>query len=194
MLELDSVGFEGRHGPLISQLDFAAPDGELSMLAAPTPMARTAVSLVASGRMRPDHGAVFFDGHPETKTIRASSALVDSPGITAPEHHLRVKDLVAESLGLHPRTRGRQRLSPGSWIRAHEIEDLDTTPVDALAAQVRIWLLTELAFSNSQVRLAVLDSPDRHEITAQDLSEVLAETVAPQGRSVVAVLSQEAGV
>lgn len=190
MLELQGVGFDDHHHQLLHSVSFRAPEGELTPISAETPLGRTALALIASGRMVPDAGQTLLDGESQPKQLRRSAALVDSPGITAPEHHMRVRDIVAETLGLQPRERPLRepRVSADAWLQDHEAEDLADEHVDPLSPATRIWLLTELAFADPLVRLAVLDSPDRHGLPADELGPLLHDLASVGNRTMIAVV------
>lgn len=195
MLELHDVAFDGHHGRLVEPTTFTIADGQLSVLQAPTAMMRTALALISSGRMAPDDGEVRLDGVAELRALRLRTALVDSPTITAPEHHMTVKNVVSESLALRPlRSRvGTQarRIGVRAWLAEHEAEDLAGARIDTLEPLERVGLLLELAFSDPAVRFAVVDSPDRHEVDRDELLDFLADRCSPeQDRAVLAVLEE----
>lgn len=191
MLELEDVGFHGHHAPLLENVSASIGEGTLSEITAPTGDARTALALICSGRAAPDSGRVLIHGAAETARLRRSTALIDSPGITAPEHHMRARDLISESLGLIPRRRGIRIPATAQWIAEQEVADIADRPVDSLPSELRLWMMAELAFADPQVELVVLDSPDRHDISAEGLSETLELTAEPSERTVLAILAQE---
>lgn len=190
MLELEDVGFHGHHVPLLHAQNLAVAEGTLAEVRLPTAEARTALALICSGRLAPDEGDVRFEQE-DGRSLRSSSALIDFPGITSAEHHMTVRDLIAETLGLIPRSRRNPPPSTAGWIDDHEISDVADEPVDALPAELRLWLMAELAFTDPHVRMAVLDSPDRHALSAEALAEVLSLISRPDDRTVLAVVSQE---
>lgn len=191
MLELEDVDFRGHRAPLLENVSATVGEGSLREIPAPTADARTALALICSGRARPDNGTVLIRGAADTARLRRSTALIDSPGITAPEHHMRARDLISESLGLIPRRRGTRVPTASRWISEHEATDIADQPVEALPSELRLWLMTELAFTDPQVELAVMDSPDRHDISAEELSEALERIAEPEGRTVLAIVAQE---
>lgn len=190
MLELEDVGFHGHHVPLVETQSLTVTEGTLATVHLPTADMRTAFALICSGRLAPDEGRVRF-GAEDARNLRRSTALIDSPGITSPEHHMTARDLITETLGLIPRSRRHSRPSAAGWIAEQEIADIADDPVDTLPAELRLWLMAELAFTDPQVRMAVLDSPDRHPLSAEDLAEVLGLISSPDDRTVLAVLAQD---
>lgn len=195
MLELHNVAFNGHHGRVVEPTSFAVPDGELCVLQAPTAMMRTALALIASGRMAPDDGEVRIDGVADLRAVRLRTALVDAPTITTPEHHMTVKNVVSECLALRPRrsrvgTKAR-RFGVRAWLAEHDAEDLTGARIDTLEPLERVGLLLELAFSDPQVRIAVLDSPDRHEVDRDQLLDFLGDRCSvDHDRAVLAVLEE----
>lgn len=198
MLDLQNVSFDEHHHRLLESVTLHAQEGELTFFTAAAPLGRTALSLITSARMVPDEGQALLDGTSQPKRLRRSAALVDSPGITAPEHHMRVHDVVAETLGLTPRrgirTRGTDgaRPTPRTWLRTLGAEDLAAEHIDALSPEVRIWLLIELGFADPCVRLAVLDSPDRHGLPTEELAALLRDLASPEERTLIAVIQDPA--
>lgn len=238
MLIAQDVAFDDHHFRLIAPTDFNALAGTVSLLQSSTALARTALSLIASGRMKPDAGAVYFLDEPAPQpeepeeddddaaaepvaasSLRRRTAIVDSPGISAPEHHMTVRQVVSESLGLRPvfaglsgeqnqlgqqgqsgqrglfGQRGRRPLkSPMrsmDWLQQQGMAELARQKVVALDAETRLRLLIELAFADTAVRCAVLDSPDRHRISAERLLALLEELVdADPSRCLLAVVQR----
>ncbi len=191
MLELEDVSFQGHHLPLLQDRNLILPQGATDQTVAATSEARTALALICSGRLSPDGGRVLFQGEDDPRRLRRSTALVDSPGITSPEHHMSVRDLVAESLGLIPGGPGKRIPPAAAWISEQDADDIADSPAVALPAALRLWLITELAFADPGVELAVLDSPDRHGLAPAELSELLQLVSGPDGRTVLAVVSAE---
>ncbi len=188
MFKLVDAGVEDHHGVLLSDVSVELGSAEAGTVVVPSPLGRNALGLVASGRMVPDAGLVLIDEQEDLAALRRASALVDAPGLTAAEHHMKVKDLVAETLGLQPRSRRHRRPSAAEWLKQHDAADLAGEPVEAIDAQLRLWLLTELAFSDPAVRLAVVESPDRRGLPGTELAETL-HGAAGEGRAVLAILS-----
>ena len=214
MLLAHNVAFDEHHYRLIEPTDFSAPEGQLALLHSSTALARTALALIASGRMQPDAGNVWYEdaGDPEQSAatgLRRRTALVDSPGITAPEHHMTVRQVVSEALALRPVSAetagapGRRRarrppLRSLDWLARHQMDHLAKEKLVALDAESRLRLLIELAFADPAIRCAVVDSPDRHRIAADDLLCILDSLAdADQPRAILAVVAhvpqEEAG-
>lgn len=214
MLIAQDVAFDDHHFRLIEPTDFSAPAGKVSILQSSTSLARTALALIASGRMKPDEGTVRFLDTPmgegdgaalesvASPPLRRRTAVVDSSGISAPEHHMTVRQVVSESLALRPvfaelpgdPRRRRALKSPMraiEWLERHSMAELARQKVVALDAETRLRLLVELAFVDTAVRCAVVDSPDRYRIDGDRLLQLLEEVVeGDPARSVLAVMQQ----
>ncbi|WP_309081628.1 ABC transporter ATP-binding protein [Zhihengliuella sp.] len=186
MLLADSLSIDGHHGPLLRPTSLAAPAAELTVVSAPTQEARTALALGLSARMKSDGGSVAWDSDAGPHAVRRVSALVDSPEINEPERHLRVKDLVAEDLALQPGPFWAT-VSASRWLESHRLEHLAKDWVDAIPAEDRLHLLAALSLQDSNVKVLVFDSPDRHGLPDADWLRILADVAG--GRRHPAVIA-----
>ncbi|GAA4367111.1 ABC transporter ATP-binding protein [Paeniglutamicibacter cryotolerans] len=172
MLIADSLAIDGRHAPLLEPTSLAAARGELLLVHAEPQQTRTALALGLTARMRPSAGAVSWSGDSTLRGVRRISALVDSPEINEPEAHLKVRDLVAEDLALHPGPFWR-RSAVEKWMELHGMDDLSGQWLDAIDPFDRLRLLTHLALESSHADLLVFDAPDRHGIPSADWLDYL---------------------
>lgn len=177
MLIADNFSIDGRHGPLVEPTSLTVASGELLLVHAEPQPTRTALALGLSARMRPDAGTVAWDGDSTLGGVRAISMIVDSPQINEPESHIKVKDLVAEDLALHPGPFWR-RSSVQAWLERHHATALAGEFVDAIDPLERLRILTHLALEEHQTTLLVIDTPDRHGIPDDEWLAHLAETAA----------------
>ena len=158
-IRAEQVAVQGAHGPLLHPTSLTIAPGQLALVRGEPHAGHTAFGLAITGRLNPTAGLVTVDGRADAETLRTRSALVDADGITAPEGSLRLADVVAEELALLGRP-ARRRDALG-WLARHRAESYAGQRIDALPPGVRIGLLTELA-ARDDVRLLVLDTPDRH--------------------------------
>lgn len=186
MLTADSLAINGRHAPLLEPTSLAAARGELLLVHAEPQQTRTALALGLTARMRPSAGTVSWNGDSTLRGVRRISALVDSPEINEPEAHLKVRDLVAEDLALHPGPFWR-RSAIEKWMEHHSMGDLSGQWLDAIDPYDRLRLLTHLALESCHADLLVFDSPDRHGIPAADWLDYL--SCIAQGRRNPAVIA-----
>lgn len=134
--------------------------GRATLARAETEQRPTVLGLIASGRMRPDAGAVTIDGAADAGAIRRRVALIDAPDVSEPASDVTVAGIVAEELmfagrASHPVAVNRclRELGAAEWAR----QSIGTVP-----PTVRIRLLAELALLRKGVDGLVLVSPDRH--------------------------------
>ncbi|WP_372699876.1 ABC transporter ATP-binding protein [Arthrobacter sp. JSM 101049] len=177
MLIADGLSIAGRHAPLVEPTSLTAAPGELLLVHAEPQATRTALSLGLSARMRPDSGVVAWEGDASLAGVRRISMIVDSPEINEPESHVKVRDLVAEDLALHPGPFWR-RSSIDAWLERHRFTELAGEYLDAIDPLDRLRILTHLALEEHQTGLLVCDTPDRHGIPDADWVDHLAQTAA----------------
>lgn len=177
MLIADNISINGRHAPLLLPTSLGVAAGELLLVHAEPQTTRTALALALSARMRPDTGKVAWEGDASLAGVRALSMLVDSPEINEPESHLKVRDLVAEDLALHPGPFWR-RSSIDAWLDRHHLTDLAGQFLDAIDPLDRLRIMTHLSLEEHATTLLVFDSPDRHAIEPGAWIQHLAQTAA----------------
>jgi len=134
--------------------------GEVTLAIAETEQRPTVLGLLATGRMRPDTGAITIDGREDPPALRRAVALVDAPEISEPEPNVTVAGVVAEELmfaGAPPTPFAARR-----WLDGLHLDDLASTPVGDVAPGRRVRILLELAAMRPNVAGIVLVAPDRH--------------------------------
>ena len=161
MLTVDRLSADGRHAPLFYSTSFSVAPGELILVQAPSQLARTGLSLILTGRMKPGGGTVRWGGDDARSALRRASELIDSPEVNEIETHMRVRDYVSEMLSYQPHPFLRRPHS-GQWLADHDLEDLDNLWDEELTGEQRIRLTVALARSNSGADLLVFDTPSRH--------------------------------
>ncbi|WP_181034086.1 ABC transporter ATP-binding protein [Arthrobacter sp. GMC3] len=161
MLTTSQLHIDGRHHTLLPATTVEAHKAEVLLIQADGQERRTALALALSGRMKPSSGSVSLGHDGSMAALRQRSAIVDSPDVNAPEHHLTVRSLVSEDLALVPLA-FRDRTRPTAWLVKHGFRDILEQWVEALAPGRLLHLQLELALANQFVDLLVVDSPDRH--------------------------------
>ncbi|WP_423920206.1 hypothetical protein ACPEEZ_13805 [Frigoribacterium sp. 2-23] len=159
-LHLDSVGIGDGPGADLPPISVTADHHRPGFVAVETENAPTLASLVAGGRMSPDHGRVTIDGREESDVIRASFALVDTPTVAEPFPSMRVRQVVREELALAGRRADAR--SAREFIDRIGLAEHTQTRLQALPTEARTRLLCELALQRDGVRGLVLTSPERH--------------------------------
>ena len=164
-IELDRVAVGGRHGPMLTPTSLRLRSGERMLVVGEPGHGHTALALAATGRLRASSGTVLLDGRSTSsrrveRALRATTAVVDVPGISEPYEALPLRTLVAEELGL-----AGHRAYPRdveAWLVAHDLLADAGRRVELLPAAVRTTVLTELAASRPGVGALALTLPDRH--------------------------------
>lgn len=156
---LDAVQ-KGRDGLALPTISLAFETGAARIVPAETEQRPTVLGLIASGRMKPDAGAVHIDGRVDAASLRRRVALVDAPDVCDPSPDVAVFGLVAEELmfaGLpsHP-------LAVTRWLDDAGMRELSRVPIADVAPRERFRLLLELTALRRGVEAMVLVSPQRH--------------------------------
>ena len=186
-LTLDDVHVGGRRGPMLDLPSLTFGTGQCVLVAGDPGEGHSALALVATGRLAPYTGTVTLtaaDGSTTTSPsrLRALSAVVDLPGVSAPDDVLSVGTVVGEELALARRPSGPSAVR--RWLEQHALADRHDTRVDELDGPVRTALLTSLAAGRPGVRLLVLVLPDRHGGEPSDWWAI-AEELAGRGYGVL---------
>ncbi|MEJ3405929.1 hypothetical protein WDJ51_14415 [Rathayibacter sp. YIM 133350] len=158
-IELNSVA-KGRRDSALPPTTLNYESGSVTLATAETEQRPTVLGLIASGRMRPDAGAVLIDGRADAADLRSRVALVDAPIVSDPAADVTVAGVTMEELmfaGLPGTPRDARRT-----LEQLGLLDSARTVMSDLAPAERIRLLTELAILREGVEGIVLVAPDRH--------------------------------
>lgn len=161
MLTAQQLHVAGRRHTLLPATTAEAHRGEVLLIQADGQERRTALALTLTGRMKPSTGSVALGHDGSMAALRRRSALVDSPNVNAPEHHLSARSMAAEDLALVP-LKFRDRTRPTAWLVKHGFRDVLDQWIEELKPERLLHLQLELALANRDVELLVVDSPDRH--------------------------------
>lgn len=159
---LDAVA-KGRRDVALPPTTLSFATGRATLAVAETAQRPTVLGLIASGRMKPDAGALSLDGETgrrATTAVRRHTALIDAPDVSEPAPDIPVVGVVAEELmfaGLPS-----DPLSARRWLDAQGLRDRALLPFADIDPTSRIRLLLELAAARPGIRALVLVSPDRH--------------------------------
>jgi ABC-type transport system involved in cytochrome c biogenesis ATPase subunit len=160
VLVAENVRAAGRHTPLVPPTSLRAERGELLLVRAASPLTRTGLALMLTGRMKPGEGAISWDGEGSRRALRRRSAVVDSPGVNAMESHMRVRDYASEMLS-YLRPSPLRGTGVEAWLAEHGLEDLDDLWDEELTGEQRLRLACALAGADD-AELLVFDTPSRH--------------------------------
>lgn len=158
-IELRDVS-KGRAGQALGPTSVGFESGRATLARAETEQRPTVLGLIASGRMRPDAGAVTIDGRADSSAIRRRIALVDAPEVSDPAPNVTVAGVAAEELmfaGVPSNP-----VSVARWLTQLGLDDVARTPIANVDPHARLRLLTELALLRDGVEGLVIVSPDRH--------------------------------
>ncbi len=161
MLTAHQLHIDGRRHTLLPPTTIEASRGKVTLVQADGQERRTALALALTGRMRPSTGTVALGHADSLASLRRRSAIVDSPEVNAPEHHLTVRSLASEDLALVP-LKFRDRTRPSAWLAQRGFQDITGKWVEELEPARLLHLQLELALANQFAELVVVDSPDRH--------------------------------
>ncbi|PRX46708.1 hypothetical protein B0I33_107286 [Prauserella shujinwangii] len=156
----DRVSLDGPHGPLLPPTSLTVAEGELAVVRGEPGAAGTALALALTGRLRMTTGTVTVEGGPPGISLRALAAVVDAPGLTEPEAALPLRVVAGDELALAGRP--ARRAAVRTWLACRDCAADADTRFERLPAALRVRLLADLAAARRDVRLLVLDQPDRH--------------------------------
>ncbi|UOQ56767.1 hypothetical protein MUN78_13995 [Leucobacter allii] len=157
---------KGARARILAPTSAVVSSGEAVLVQAETEQRPTVLGLIASGRMRPDSGAVLVEdgdrlsGAAARRRLRRTSALVDAPTVSEPDRDVLAVGVVTEELMFAGRP--ANPITARRWMHEHGFEDLVGVPIGQVEPSRRIRMLCELAASRPGVRALVLVAPDRH--------------------------------
>lgn len=159
-IRADRVSVEGPHGIVLPPTSLTVADGELHVVHGEPGAGVTAFGLTLTGRMRPTTGLVTVDDARDDAKLRRLTAVVDAPGVTEPDGALPLRVVAGEELALGRRPAGKEDVL--RWLGDHDVAGFAGTRFENLDPATRTRLLTALAATRRDVRMLVLDTPDRH--------------------------------
>lgn len=169
----EDIEVRGPSGQLLAPTSLRIHSGQLLLIAGDQALARTALALVLSGRLRPTSGRVRIGKSTRRRAVRRHTAVIDAPEVTEPDGALQVQHVVAEALCLADRPSNPRYVR--KWMERHNFSDHRGERFEHLPAAERTRLLVQLACESRSVQALVLDSPDRHEGDPSDWYRLAAE-------------------
>lgn len=158
-IDLRAIAKEAKRG-LLEETTFSYSSNQVVLVCAETDQRPIVLGLIASGRMKPDHGEVLIDDASNNRLLRRKIALVDAPEISEPEPNVLTRAVVQEQLMF-----AGHRANPASameWLRLHEMSQWARVPIANMRPSARIRMLLLLAAERPKVNGIVLVSPERH--------------------------------
>jgi ABC-type transport system involved in cytochrome c biogenesis ATPase subunit len=159
VLRADNLGVHTSSRYVLAPTDLVMGTGEVLVAVGEPGQGHTALALSLSGRLRPDHGVVSLDDAENPKALRRMVALVDVPGVSAPDGTVPLATVVAEELAMAGLRSGRRAVR--KWLRTQGLADHADVPVDEVAPVDRTRVLAGLAACRSGIRFLVLVLPER---------------------------------
>ncbi len=181
-LIVDQVAVAGARSPLVQPTSFVAPPSRVTPVAGDPGYGQVALALALAGRMPLAGGRVTLDGSDDPAALRRHVAVVDVPGVSAPEDGLAVHHVLAEELAFAGRPSGRRAVE--AFLTAHGVGAAADEPFEALAPEDRVRVLAHAAAERTATRVLVVTNPDRRGGDASTWWPVL-EALAAEGITVV---------
>ena len=185
-LVVDQVAVAGARSPLVQPTSFVAPSSRVTTVAGDPGYGQVALALALAGRMQLAAGRVLLDGIDDPAMLRRHVAVVDVPGVSAPEDGLAVHHVLAEELAFAGRPSGRRAVA--AFLTDHGVAATADARFETLAPQDRVSVLAHAAAERAATRVLVLTNPDRRGGDARTWWPVLAD-LAADGITVVVQLT-----
>jgi ABC-type cobalamin/Fe3+-siderophores transport system ATPase subunit len=185
-LVVHEVAVAGARSPLVQPTSFVAPPARVTPVAGDPGYGQVALALALAGRMPLAGGRVLLGGIDDPAVLRQHVAVVDVPGVSAPEDGLAVHHVLAEELAFAGRPSGRRAVA--AFLEAHGVAASADAPFETLAAEDRVRVLAHAAAERTATRVLVLTNPDRRGGDARTWWPVV-EGLAADGLTVVVQLT-----
>lgn len=185
-LVVDGVAVAGARSPLVQPTSFVAPPARVTPVAGDPGYGQVALALALAGRMPLAAGQVLLDGDADPGLRQRHVAVVDVPGVSAPEDGLAVHHVLAEELAFAGRPSGRRAVE--AFLDEHGVAAAAGAPFEALAPADRVRVLAHAAAGRTATRVLVLTNPDRRGGDARTWWPVV-EQLAADGLTVVVQLT-----
>src|SRR5699024_5732215 len=174
---------------LVPATSLTVGTGELAVVHGEPGEGVTAFGLALAHRFRSSTGSVTLHNAATRQGPRDVTAVVDAPGVTAPDEALPLRVVVGEELAFAGGPARRSDVA--RWLAAQQLTDRANDRFENLAPETRTRLLTTLAATRAGVRVLVLDRPDRHTSDVRGWSD-LAMEYAGHGYAVVVLTATAA--
>lgn len=197
LLAIENVTVGYGNGPVVNQVSFDAPAGQITVLVGPNGCGKSTLLKAAARILKPDAGEVLLDNQRvhdmPTRAVAKRMALLPQ-GPIVPEG-LTVRELVAQGRFPH-QTLLRQWSDEDSHAVARAMEETDTAqfadrPVATLSGgqRQRCWIAMVLA---QDTEIILLDEPTTFlDLKVQiDVMSLLSRIAHNQGRTLVVVLHE----
>lgn len=183
VLIASGVHVDGRHRPLLPPTDVELRSGEVRALVGEPGHGHVALALTLAGRLRPDGGWVELDGSNDERRRQRAVALVDVPGVSAPDDAVPIGTVLGEELAMAGRPARRSAVR--AWAPRMDLH----RRTEDVPAQDRTALLLRAAGQRPGIAFVVLTMPDRWGLRPAEW-EPLAADLADQGLGVLVTVGE----
>jgi ABC-type transport system involved in cytochrome c biogenesis ATPase subunit len=160
VLRADHVGVRRGRTWMLAPTTVEVTAGELVIVHGDPGHGHTALALSLAGRLAPDEGTVTLDGVADPAALQAAVALVDVPGVSAPDDVNRLRTILGEELAMA--RQGHRRDDVRRWLDAHGLGTHFDDRIEDLPTGARVAALAEVAAERPGVRFIVLTLPESH--------------------------------
>lgn len=176
---------EGRRR-LLEPTSLEIATGEVLLVSGDPGHGHTCLALVLAGRLAADSGGVTLDGSADPALLQRAVALVDVPGVSAPDDRNRLTTIVGEELAMARRPHSRRHVR--NWLARQGYGDTVGSRIEHLPGAVRVSVLARLAALRPDVRFVVITHPESHGGLPEWWLEI-ANGLATEGIGVVVTVS-----
>jgi ABC-type taurine transport system ATPase subunit len=134
--------------------------GELVIVHGDPGHGHTSLALALAGRLVPDEGSVTLDGRADPKALQAAVAMVDVPGVSAPDDVNLLRTILGEELAMARRPHRRNDVR--RWLDEHRLGEHVDDLMENLPTGARVAALAEVAAERPGVQFLVLTLPENH--------------------------------
>ncbi|HEY8914382.1 hypothetical protein [Lacisediminihabitans sp.] len=160
LVALDQAAIGSGLGAAVPPLSLSVAPGVPNAIPVESDERPMLVSMLLTGRIRPDSGRALVHGADHPDRLRRGSALVDTPVVAEPGADISLTTIVAEELAFASAPSSRR--AARRFLTDHGLLDYAKLPVRALPSAARIRVFSELAVLRPGVAAIVVTSPERH--------------------------------
>ncbi len=171
---------------LLEPTSLEVATGEILLVSGDPGHGHTCLALVLAGRLAADSGGVTIDGSADPARLQAAVALVDVPGVSAPDDGNRLTTIVGEELAMAKRPHRRRHVK--NWLAQQGYADTVGSRIEHLPGAVRVAVLARLAALRPDVRFVVITLPEQHGGLPEWWLQI-AEGLAAEGFGVIVTTS-----
>lgn len=185
-VRVSGLTIDGPQDPLVRDLSFEAPAGEVTIVPCDPGPPQVAIALALAGRVELDSGGVTIAGTHDPARLQELVRVVDVDQVSSPEESLPLPFVVSEELALANQHSGRSNVR--EFLDARDLRGHWRDRWDSVPAGERIRMLLDLAALDATRQVLVLAGPDRHGTHHREWLDH-ARKVAADGRTVIVLVN-----